>query len=161
MDLEKQSLHSVARVLVVWISEALGLVLMIRFVPGLRVDTWETWILIVGVIALLNAVLWPILSKIALPFLFFTFGIGALIVNGLVVWLSSLVVPEFHVEGLALILVPIGIAAINTAASGILTIDDDARYFHAVLVRHAKRSSKTSAATKPGVIFLEIDGCSE
>ncbi len=162
MDSEKhRSLRWVARGLVVWISEAIGLALMIRFVPGLRVDTWGIGILVVVVIALLNAVLWPILSKIALPFLFFTFGIGALVLNGLTVWLSSLVVPEFHVEGWALILVPIGVAAINTAVSGILTIDDDARYFSAVLVRHAKRSSKTSTATKPGVIFLEIDGCSE
>ena len=158
---KRLSLRSIARVLVVWISEAVGLVLMIHFVPGLRVDTWGIGILVVGVIALLNAILWPILSKIALPFLFFTFGIGALILNGLIVWLSSLVVPGFHVEGWAVILVPIGIAAINTAVSGILTVDDDARYFRAVLVRQAKRSSKTSAATKPGVIFLEIDGCSE
>jgi len=162
MNLEKhQSQRSIARVLVVWISEAVGLVLMIHFVPGLRVDTWGKGILVVGVIALLNAILWPILSKIALPFLFFTFGIGALILNGLIIWLSSLAVPEFHVEGWALILVPIGIAAINTAVSGILTVDDDARYFTAVLARHAKRSSKTHTTTKPGVIFLEIDGCSE
>ena len=56
MDREKhQSLRSIARVLVVWISEAVGLVLMTHFVPGLRVDTWETGILVVGVIALLNA----------------------------------------------------------------------------------------------------------
>jgi putative membrane protein len=142
-------------------SEVVGLVLMIHFVPSLRVDTWETWILVVGGIALLNAILWPILSKIALPFLFFTFGVGALILNGLIVWLLSLVVPEFHVEGWALILAPIVIAAINTAASGILTIDDDARYFSAVLARQVRRSSKTSTTTKPGVIFLEIDGCSE
>ena len=162
MDREKrQSLRSVVRVIVVWTSEAVGLVLMIRFVPGLRFDSWGIGILVVGVIALLNTILWPILSKIALPFLFFTFGIGALALNGLIVWLSSVVVPGFHVEGWALILVPIGIAVINTAVSGILTIDDDARYFGAVLLRHAKHSSKTSAATKPGVIFLEIDGCSE
>jgi putative membrane protein len=148
-------------VIVVWISEAVGLVLMAHFMPGLRFDTWGIGILVVGLIALLNAILWPILSRIALPFLFFTFGMGALVLNGLIVWLLSLVVPGFHVEGWALILVPIGIAAINTAASGILTIDDDARYFSAVLARQAKRSSKTHTPTKPGVIFLEIDGCSE
>jgi len=157
---EHQILRSIARVLVVWICEAAGLVLMTRFVPGLRVDAWQTAILVVVVVALLNAIMWPILSRIALPFLVFTFGVGALLLNGLIVWLSSLVVPEFHVEGWALILVPIGIAAINTAASSLLTIDDDAPYFRAVLARQAKRSSKTSA-TKPGVIFLEIDGCSE
>ncbi len=123
MDREKrQSLRSVARVIVVWTSEAVGLVLMIRFVPGLRFDSWGIGILVVGVIALLNAILWPILSKIALPFLFFTFGIGALALNGLIVWLSSVVVPGFHVEGWALILVPIGIAVINTAVSGILQL---------------------------------------
>jgi putative membrane protein len=156
-----QSLRSIGRVLVVWVSEAVGLVLMTRFVPGLRVDAWTTAILVVAVVALLNAIMWPILSKVALPFLVFTFGVGSLLLNGLIVWLSSLLVPEFHVEGWALILVPIGIAAINTTASGLLTIDDDAPYFRAVLARQAKRSSKDSTRTKPGVIFLEIDGCSE
>jgi len=153
-------LRSIARVIMVWVSEAAGLVFMTHIVPGLRVDTWGTAILVIGVLALLNAVLWPILSRIALPFLVFTFGVGALILNGLLVWLSSQLVSGFHVEGVALALVPIGIAAINTTVSGLLTIDDDTPYFRAVLTRQAKRSSKT-VTSKPGVIFLEIDGCSE
>ena len=152
--------RSIARVIVIGLSEALGLLLMTHFVPGLRVDTWGTAIIVVSVIALLNAFLWPFLSRIALPFLVFTFGVGALILNGLLVWLSTLLVQGFHADGWALVIVPIGIAAINTAVSGILTIDDDGPYYRAVLARQAKRSSKARTA-KPGVIFLEIDGCSE
>ena len=141
-------MRSIARVVVIWVSEAAGLLLMTHFVPGLRVDTWETAVVVVAVIGLLNAILWPFLSRIALPFLAFTFGVGALILNGLLVYLSSLVVYGFHAKGWALVVVPIGIAAINTAVSSILTIDDDAPYFRAVLARQAKRSSK-SRATKP------------
>ena len=89
-------LRSIARVLMVWVSEAIGLVVMTHIVPGLRVDTWGTAILVVAVIALLNAILWPILSRITLPFLVFTFGVGALILNGLLVWLTSRLVHGFH-----------------------------------------------------------------
>jgi len=152
--------RAIARVIVVGLSEAAGLMLMTHIIPGLRVDGLETAIIVVGVIALLNAILWPFLSRIALPFLVFTFGVGALILNGLLIWISTLVVHGFHADGWALVIVPIGIAAINTAVSGILTIDDDAPYFRAVLERQAKRASKTRTS-KPGVIFLEIDGCSE
>ena len=153
-------LRSIARFLMVWVCESVGLVVMTRIVPGLRVDSWQTAVLVVALISLLNAALWPILSRVVLPFLVFTFGVGALILNGLIVWLAVQAVPGFHADGAALFLVPIGIAAINTAVSGILTIDDDAPYFRAVLARHAKRSAK-STTTNPGVIFLEIDGCSE
>ena len=153
-------LRSIARFLAVWVCESVGLVVMTQIVPGLRVDSWQTAILVVALISLLNAILWPILSRVALPFLVFTFGVGALILNGLIVWLVVQLVPGFHAEGAALFLLPIGIAAINTAVSGILTIDDDAPYFRAVLARQAKRSVK-STTTKPGTIFLEIDGCSE
>ena len=75
-------LRSIARVIVVWVSEAAGLLLMTHIVPGLRVDGWAAACMAVLVIASLNAVLWPFLSRIALPFLVFTFGVGALILNG-------------------------------------------------------------------------------
>ena len=153
-------LRSIARIIVVWVSEAAGLLVMTRIVPGLHVDNWQTAVLVVALISLLNALAWPILSRVALPFLVFTFGVGALILNGLIIWVIVQLVTSFHVDGGALFLVPIGIAAINTAISGILTIDDDAPYFRAVLARQAKRSTRTNVK-RPGVILLEIDGCSE
>jgi len=133
---------------------------MTHVVPGLIVNSLATAVAAVGMIAILNALLWPFLSRVALPFFAFTFGIGALIMNGVLVWASSQIVPGFHAAGWALVIVPIVVATINTAVSGILTIDDDAPYFRAVLARQAKRSQK-ARTTKPGVIFLEIDGCSE
>ena len=154
------TLRWVGRTLVIWASEVIALILMTRVVPGLWVDSWASAILVVALIGLLNAIMWPTLSRIVLPFFVFTFGVGALLLNGFVIWLASLSVSGVHIEGWALIIVPIGIAAINTAVSSILTIDDDTSYYRAVLARHLKHASRDVANQKQGVVLLEIDGCS-
>ncbi len=51
-----------------------------------------------AVIGLLNALLWPLLSYFLVPFAVVTLGIGALLLNGLMVWLASLMVDGFTVS---------------------------------------------------------------
>ena len=79
-----------------------------------------------AVIGLLNAVLWPILSYFLVPFAVLTLGIGALLLNGLVVWLASLIVPGFNLVNFwSAFALALGMAAINGILSTLLTIDDD------------------------------------
>jgi uncharacterized membrane protein YvlD (DUF360 family) len=146
---------------VLWIIEAVGIVIMSRIVPGLIVEDWRAAFLLVAVIGLLNALLWPVISRAALPFLVFTLGVGALVLNGAIIWLASRFVVGVSIEGWALILTPIGIAGINTITTGILTIDDDATYYRAILNRHLKGEKHSSKNRIPGTVFLEIDGLCE
>ena len=156
-------LIKVSRTLVVWVAAALGLLIMAKFIPGVYVHDWGSAIFAVLVIGLLNAVLWPILSRFTLPFLIFTFGIGALLLNGLIIWLVHAFVPGFYIEGLeAMVLVPIGVTAVSTFVSTMLTVDDDAFYYRSVIGKRARRhSAQGIQSDKPGFIFLEIDGLSE
>ncbi len=153
----------VLRTLVIWATSALGLLLMARLIPGVYVHGWGTAIAAVLVIGLLNAVLWPILSRFTLRFLVFTFGIGALILNGLIIWLAQSFVPGFHIEGWrAMILALIGVSAVSTLASTLMTIDDDASYYRSVIGKRARRRNiQGTQSDKPGFILLEIDGLSE
>lgn len=153
----------VSRTLVVCVTSALGLLLMARLIPGVYVQGWGTALAAVLVIGLLNAVLWPILSYFTLPFLVFSFGIGALILNGLIIWLAQAFVPGFHVEGWeAMILAPIGVTAVSTIASTVMTIDDDASYYRSVIGKRARRKYAHGVTSdKQGFILLEIDGLSE
>lgn len=152
-----------SRTLVIWFSSALGLLLMARLIPGVYVSGWGSAIFAVLVIGLLNAALWPILSRFTLPFLIFTFGIGAMLLNGFIIWLAHAFVPGFYIEGLwAMILVPIGVTAVSTLASTMLTVDDDASYYRSVIGRRARRrGNHGKQSDKPGFILLEIDGLSE
>jgi uncharacterized membrane protein YvlD (DUF360 family) len=149
------------RTLVVWAGEAFGLICLVNFIPGLNVNSFETALAAVVVFGLLNAIFWPILSRLTFPFLVYTVGIGALLLNGLMIWLTSQFVEGITVKGwAALILTPIGLAAISTFLSTVLTIDDDASYYRR-LQKNAKNIKQSVPKDKPGVIFLEIDGLAE
>ena len=108
------------------------------------------------VFGLLNAIFWPISSRLTFPFLVYTVGIGALLLNGLAIWLTSQFVEGIAVEGWAvLILTPIGLAAISTFLSTALTIDDDASYYWR-LRKIAKKINQSVPKDKPGVIFVVL-----
>lgn len=106
------------------------------------VNSIETAFLVIGVIGILNATLWPILTRYTLPFIITTFGVGLLILNALILWLTSEPVNGFTVSGFAYITTPIVIAAITTLISTLLTIDDEAYYFRAVLNRNIQKNHK-------------------
>jgi putative membrane protein len=146
------------RTLALWVSEIVGFMAMAVVIPGFQVDGWESAAVAVTFIGLLNALLWPLLSYYTLRFLVFTFGVGALILNGFMIWIASQFVPGLSISGGALLLVPLGIAAINTLVSAVITIDDEASYYRTVLRRDLERRAKGIDKNKPGFIFLEIDG---
>lgn len=148
------------RTLILWVGEVLGFILIANLSVGLTVDSWITAALVVGILGIINALFWPLLSKIFLPFLVYTIGIGSLIINGILIWFISNIVPGITIEGPALVLTPLGMALITTILSTIITLEDDASYYRAVLRRNIKNKTE-NPKNYPGVLFLEIDGLSE
>ena len=152
------------RTLILWIGSSLGFLLIADISVGLSIDTWETAFIAAGIVGILNALLWPLLSRILLPFMVFTVGIGALLINGALIWLASNFVDGVTIEGAALILTPIAMAAISTLLAAIATIDDDAAWYREIksaLKKMDKRRDKKKIKNTPGVIFMEIDGLAE
>ena len=91
--MKRSILRAVMHITVLWMVEVIGIMILSNVIPGLVVKDWRAAILWMATIGLLNAILWPTISRITLPFLAFTFGIGALVLNGTIIWLSSLIVP--------------------------------------------------------------------
>jgi len=145
------------RTIVLWVGSSLGFLLIADIHVGLTIDTWETAFIAAAVVGILNALLWPFLSRILLPFMVFTVGIGALLINGALIWLASNFVPGITIEGAAFILTPIAMAAISTLLNAIATIDDDASWYRDISSA-AKKIKNKNIKNTPGVIFLEIDG---
>jgi uncharacterized membrane protein YvlD (DUF360 family) len=143
--------------LVVWIGGFIGFMAIDYLSVGLQVDSLGTAFMAVGLISVINAIFWPLLSRYLLPFMVFTVGIGALLLNGFLIWLASIFVDGFSIDGVALILTPIAMAAFITVLSALLTIDDDANYYRNVFRKRMKKR-KGEVKDKGGVIFLEIDG---
>ena len=144
------------RSLIVFIGNVLGIYLICFLGLGVEADYLDDIILLVLFISLINAILWPILTRIAMPFLVLTFGFGTLILNGL---LLQFFAPLFDIEinGAAVIFAPLAMAAVTTILSSLITIDDDSSYYRSVL-RDAEKKRKTEIKDYPGVIIVEIDG---
>ena len=153
------SRHPVVRILIIGIFEVFGLLVMAWLLNGLQIDTVGTAIAVVIVMGLLNALLWPILSRIFLPFAVFTAGLFFLFLNGVILWLASLFVDGFTVNNLwTATIASLGVTAINVILSTLFTIDDDASYYRNVVRRSMRRQGKVEDSDIPGVFFLEIDG---
>ena len=154
---EKQTpKKSLKRSLIVFIGNIIGIYLISFLGLGVEVSHSGDILLLVLFLGLVNAILWPILTRIAMPFLVLTFGVGTLILNGL---LLQLLAPMFGIaiKGPAIILAPLGMAAVTTVLSSLITINDDSSYYRSVL-RDAEKKRKGSVKDYPGVIIVEIDG---
>ena len=157
----KSSFYWLWRTIILWIGSSLGFLLVAHLQVGLVIDTWYTAFVIAAVVGILNALLWPFLSRILLPFMVYTVGVGALLINGFLIWIASDFLPGISIEGAALILTPLGVAAISTLLIAIVTIDDSAAWYREikdVWKKYDKNVDKKSIKQSPGIIFMEIDG---
>lgn len=151
------------RALVTWAAEVGFLYLMLRHVPTVHVVSWEIAILTVLVMGLLNAMVRPVILKVAANMGLIPFLIVALALNGLLVQIASWIVPGFWVDDLwTAFLVAFGMAGLNTVLTGLLSIDDDDAFYRNVVRRLASRTVPSGDDFEtPGTVIVQIDGLAE
>ena len=154
-ELKKTPGLSWKRYLVLFFANFIGLYL---FGIGLEfsIENLSRVVLFIFFISIFNAVLWPLITKVYMPIMVWTFGIGALVLNG---GIFAFFGPYFGLDitGAEIILAPLTIAVISIAISTVLSLDDDGAYYQAVL-REAQRKRKGDIKDYPGLIIVEIDG---
>src|SRR3954451_5765017 len=110
-------------------------------------------------IGLVNALLWPLVIRFALPITVLTLGLGVIALNGAVVLLVGAISPGLTVDSLfAGVVVALSLTVVTTAVTSLLAIDDDVFWYRNVIRNQAKRTSKPVTTDVPGLFFLEIDG---
>jgi len=67
--------------------------------PGVEIADFSTAIIVAFVLALLNAILKPILVILTIPITIFTFGLFLLVINAGMIMLAGHFVNGFYVEG--------------------------------------------------------------
>jgi putative membrane protein len=93
---------------------AAAMVALSRILPGFEVKGWIPALFAAVVLAVVNTVVKPILFVLTLPFTLITLGLFLLVLNALMLWITSVIVPGFRVTGLgtavlaALILAMVG-----------------------------------------------------
>jgi putative membrane protein len=75
----------------------LGVLLAAWLVPSITYATTSDLLLAALVLAVLNALLKPILILFVLPFVIFTLGLGLIVINAGLLYLTSAIVPAFAV----------------------------------------------------------------
>jgi uncharacterized membrane protein YvlD (DUF360 family) len=148
------------RGLLLWLLVALAFWALAALLPGISVPSFRAVLLITVLVALLNAVLWPLLIRLLLPLTVLTFGLGSLVLSAAIISLSIRLVDGSAPDFLSAIALAFLLAVMLMLLAPALSIDDDARQLR--LVRRRARGVRSSHRTDvPGVIMFEIDGLAE
>jgi uncharacterized membrane protein YvlD (DUF360 family) len=142
-----------------WLLAAISLFVAVKLVPGASGSTLRAAIAAAAVIALLNAVLPPLVAALRLPFTALAGFFLVLIVDALMLlsvdrYSDGLTIDSFwSALGVAL-----AAAAVGVVLSVVFGTNDDDVYSLRVVQRIARRSGERVVTDQPGVVFLEIDG---
>jgi len=81
------------KLLLRWLITSVALFVAALIVPGIRVEgnAWIVYAVMAIVLGLVNAVVRPILKLLSCPLIILTLGLFVLVINGLTLWLSSLI----------------------------------------------------------------------
>jgi uncharacterized membrane protein YvlD (DUF360 family) len=148
------------RLLVAWVVSALALLGAAWVVPGAAVHDFSDALAAAAVIAVLNAILPPVVAAIRLPFVAALGFLVVLVLDALMLlaadWITDgdLEIDSFwSAIGVALVA-----AALAIVIDVVLGTNDDDTYTFRVIERIARRSGEREQTDEPGIIFLEIDG---
>jgi putative membrane protein len=86
------------RMLLHWVLNALAIWIVSRLVPGFVITGPFTALIAALVIGLINATIGLILKIITFPLTILTLGIFWFVINGLMLYLASALVPGFHIR---------------------------------------------------------------
>ena len=143
-----------------WLVATVGVLIAAEIVPGVSVGSFRGALAAAALLAVLNAVLPPIVAAVRLPFTLALGFVLILVVDAFILLLAShLTRRAIHVDSFGAAL----LAALVTSAAMIVVetifgANDDDTYSLRVIRRIARRQGARSKTDVPGVIFLEIDG---
>ena len=149
----------VRRVAFVLLLDAAILLLLSELLDDFVLDGAATALGAAALIGLLNSLVWPTLVRFALPVTVLTLGLGALLLNGVLVTVAIDALPGAEIGGVFEgTLVTIAIAAVTAFVYSVFSIDEDETWHRNVVRRQARRRKEMTESEVPGVLFLEIDG---
>ncbi len=82
-----------------WLVSALALWVVAQIVPGIEVRDFGAALLATVVIAIVGAVVGPVLRFLAWPLTFVTLGLFLLVINAILLKLAAMLTPGFRVRG--------------------------------------------------------------
>src|SRR5215213_1021474 len=147
------------RLLTVVLLDTAVLLLLSAILSGFHADSFGAALILAALLALANALIWPLLIRFALPFTVMTLGLGALALNALVLLAVAQIDYGVHVDDFwTALIITLALTAISSIAAAVLALDRGDLWTRHVVVRQLKRTQLAVSSDTPGVLFLEIDG---
>ncbi|MEN3285258.1 MAG: hypothetical protein V7607_6398 [Solirubrobacteraceae bacterium] len=148
------------RLLLSWIVAAASVWVAAWLVPGVALERSGSAFAVAGLIAVLNALLPPILAALRLPFTLVAGFLLVLAADALLLQIAHQVLPDdIHVGSFGdAFLAALVIAAVSVVLQVVLGTNDDDEYSLRVTRRIAKRQGAQASTDVPGILVLEIDG---
>jgi putative membrane protein len=87
------------RLLLIWILNALALLTVANFVPGIHLDSFVDALIAAFFLGLVNTLIRPLLLLLTLPVTLLTLGLFIFVINGLLFWFVGSVLKGFVVDG--------------------------------------------------------------
>jgi putative membrane protein len=78
---------------------AVAVLIASNLLPGVKVDTFTTSLLVALVLAFMNAIVKPILTILTIPITLMSLGLFLIVINGLIIILTDKLVDGFEVRG--------------------------------------------------------------
>ncbi len=131
-------------------------------VPGVSLDRPGAGLLVALSLAVLNAIVPPILAALRLPFMLAIGFILILLADAALLLVVDEIFPDWlRIDGFGdALLMSLVIAAVGIVLQVISGTNDDDEYTLRVTRRIARRQGDVARTDAPGIIYLEIDGLS-
>lgn len=84
--------------LLIWILNALALIAVANFVPGIHVEGFGAALIAAFFLGLINTLIRPVLLLLTLPVTMITLGLFIFVINGLLFWAVGSVLRDFVVD---------------------------------------------------------------
>jgi uncharacterized membrane protein YvlD (DUF360 family) len=143
-----------------WIVSAAAVGVAAAIVPHVTVHGVGEAFIAAAVIAILNAVLSPVIAALRLPFTLALSFVLVLVLDAVVLLLASKIDPNsIQVDSFGWALAAaLVIAAASIILQALLGVNDEDTYMLRVIRRIARRQGGHAHTSEPGIVFLEIDG---
>ncbi len=143
--------------LVAWIATGIALMVAAWILPGVDIETFWGALVVAAIVAVLNAVIPPVLAALRLPLTLVLGFLLVLIADALILQIAGEVADSFTVDNFGwALLAAFVVGAVSVVLTVLLGSDDMGSI--RIAQRIAKRQGIIASTEVPGIIYLEIDG---
>ena len=143
--------------LVSWFATGVALMVASWLLPGVEIETFWGALVVAAIVAVLNAVIPPVLAALRLPLTLVLGFLLVLIADALILQIAGEVADSFTVDNFGWALLAAFVVGAVSVVLAVLLGSDDMGSIR-IARRIAKRMGIIASTEVPGIIYLEIDG---